>query len=358
MKEAVLLAEKGKGFVNPNPLVGAVLVKKGKIIGRGYHKKFGDLHAERNAIFDAVNNNYDVKGSSLFVTLEPCCHVGKQPACTDIIIQSGIKEVYVGSYDPNPLVDKKGIKILKKNNIKVFEGILKDECDSLNPYFFYFIKNKSPYVILKYAMSLNGVSKFAGNDKRISSDKSIEEVHKTRAGVTAVMVSSNTVNSDDCLLTCRNIKNAHQPMRIILDRKLKINLNSRILSTTDISPVMIFHHSNNFIKKYILKKKNVKLIYSQTKENKLDLKAVFEKLGKMNCDSVLLESSGKIAETAVKENLINEIQVYIADKFIVQKDKICFGKREKVNEIENDLLIEYKFTREKCDVYRNSRRDR
>ncbi|MCR5613934.1 bifunctional diaminohydroxyphosphoribosylaminopyrimidine deaminase/5-amino-6-(5-phosphoribosylamino)uracil reductase RibD [Treponema sp.] len=343
MKEAIALAKKGAGFVNPNPLVGAVLVKNNKIIGRGYHKKYGDFHAERNAIFDAIKHKHDVKNSSLFVTLEPCCHTGKQPPCTDLIIQAGIKEVYIGSYDPNPLVNKKGIEILKKNNIRVFENILKEECDALNPYFFYYIKNKIPYVILKYAMSSNGISKVNSKDKIISCDTSIKDVHKTRAGVMAVMVSSTTVNTDNCLLTSRNNNHAHQPMRIILDRKLKIKLKSKILSTEDISPVIIFHHSKKIFKKILLAKKNIKLIYSPLKNKKLDLRKIFETLGNLNCDSILVESSGKLAESIIKENLANKIQIYMADNFIIQNKRYYLCSKKSVKESGKDLLIEFNY---------------
>ena len=244
MKAAIEEAKKGQGFANPNPLVGAVLVKNGKIIGTGFHEKFGTLHAERNAIKNAVSLSGDKKicnGASLFVTLEPCCHSGKQPPCTDAIIENKIKEVYIGSKDPNPLVNGKGVSILREHGIKVFEGILQAECDELNPFFFHFIKTKTPYIILKYAMSMNGTSIIKNKNKRISSDDSIKEVHKTRTAVMGIMASAQTVNTDDSLLTARHKENCHQPARIILDKNLKLKLNRKILKTADISPLIIFY---------------------------------------------------------------------------------------------------------------------
>ena len=168
----------GEGFVNPNPLVGAVIVKNGEIIGEGYHERYGELHAERNAL---KNCKGDPNGADMYVTLEPCCHYGKNPPCTEAVIASGIKRVYVGSSDPNPLVAGKGIQQLRDAGIEVVEGFLKEECDKLNDIFFHFITTKRPYVILKSAITLDGkIAAYTGHSKWITNEQSRADVHKTR----------------------------------------------------------------------------------------------------------------------------------------------------------------------------------
>ena len=156
MREALKLAEKGMGFASPNPMVGAVIVLNGEIIGRGWHKQYGGLHAEREAIEDCDQKDIDTYGADMYVTLEPCCHKGKQPPCTQAIIDNGIKRVFVGSPDPNPLVAGKGVQYLREHGVEVIEGVLQKECDALNEIFFHFITKKTPFITMKYAMTLDG----------------------------------------------------------------------------------------------------------------------------------------------------------------------------------------------------------
>ena len=156
MKEAIDLALKGMGFVSPNPMVGAVIVRDGEIIGRGFHKKYGELHAERAAFADCDSRGIDCSGADMYVTLEPCCHVGKQPPCTEAIIEHNIKRVYIGSSDPNPLVSGKGVNILRENGVEVIENFMKDECDAINEIFFKYITKHLPFVTMKYAMTMDG----------------------------------------------------------------------------------------------------------------------------------------------------------------------------------------------------------
>lgn len=153
MELAIELAEKARGFTNPNPLVGAVIVKEDRIIGRGYHEKYGQLHAERNALASCTE---DPKGAVMYVTLEPCCHYGKTPPCTEAIIAGGLSKVFIGSRDPNPLVSGKGVKMLQNAGIEVTTDFMKEECDALNPVFFHFIIHQTPYVVMKYAMTMDG----------------------------------------------------------------------------------------------------------------------------------------------------------------------------------------------------------
>ena len=231
MRHAINLAKKGEGFTNPNPLVGSVIVKDGKIIGEGFHKKYGELHAEREALKNCLERKNNPEGATLYVTLEPCCHFGKQPPCTQAIIQSGIKKVIVGSRDPNPLVSGKGNKILRENNITVFEDCLISECDSLNEIFFHYIKTSLPFIALKFASTLDGkIATKDGNSKWITNEESRSFVHSLRNKYSAILCGINTVLQDNPLLTCR-IPNSRNPVRIILDSNLKIPENSKIVKT-------------------------------------------------------------------------------------------------------------------------------
>ena len=211
MLRAIELAQKGKGFTNPNPLVGAVIVKDGQVIAEGYHHKYGELHAERDALKNARENGVDVTGAELYVTLEPCCHTGKQPPCTQAVIDSKISHVIIGSRDPNPLVDGKGVKQLQDAGIKVTQDFLKAECDAINPVFFHFIKNKMPYVIIKYAMTADGQTATSKAESRwITGHQARQNVHLTRAESMAVMTGIGTAKKDNPMLNVRlEIGRAH-----------------------------------------------------------------------------------------------------------------------------------------------------
>ena len=201
MKRAIVLARRGEGFVNPNPMVGAVIVKSGAIIGEGYHKGVGLAHAERDALagFREVP-----EGAEMFVTLEPCCHYGKTPPCTEAIIESGIKKVYVGCLDPNPKVSGKGVEVLRKHGIEVKTGVLQEECEALNKVFFHYIQNNMPYVILKYAMTMDGkIATTSGKSKWITGELARGRVHLDRHRYMGIMVGVGTVLADDPRLDCR-----------------------------------------------------------------------------------------------------------------------------------------------------------
>ncbi len=211
MERAIELAKGGIGAVNPNPLVGAVIVKDGRVIGEGFHRRYGDLHAERDAF---ANLTEDAKGAEMYVTLEPCCHTGKQPPCVEAIVEHGISRVYVGSDDPNPLVAGKGIWYLRSHGISVVTHVMKDECDKLNPVFFHYITSGRPY----------------GKSKWISCEASRGMVQKFRNELSAIMVGIGTVMKDDPMLNCR-IEGGRDPIRIICDSHLQIPMNSKIVET-------------------------------------------------------------------------------------------------------------------------------
>ncbi|MBD8974028.1 MAG: bifunctional diaminohydroxyphosphoribosylaminopyrimidine deaminase/5-amino-6-(5-phosphoribosylamino)uracil reductase RibD, partial [Clostridiales bacterium] len=238
MRRAIELAKSGVGKVNPNPLVGAVIVKDGQIISEGYHAKYGDLHAERNA-FRNLKNAEEAKGAEMYVTLEPCCHQGKQPPCTQAIIEHGIRKVYVGSNDPNALVAGKGIRQLREAGIEVETEVLKEECDALNPVFFHYITTKTPYVLMKYAMTLDGkIATRTGHSKWISGEESRARVQQTRNALKGIMVGIGTVLNDDPMLTCR-IPDGRDPIRIICDSKLRIPLSSQVVTTAKEIPTIV-----------------------------------------------------------------------------------------------------------------------
>ena len=228
MLRAISLAKKGEGWTNPNPMVGAVIVKDGRIIGEGYHKKYGELHAERNA-FASLKES--AKGATMYVTMEPCCHYGKTPPCTQAIIEHKIGKVVIGSKDPNPKVSGKGVQILKEAGISVVEDFLREECDKLNPIFFHYIKTKTPYVVMKYAMTLDGkIATKTGESKWVTGKEAREEVQHMRHRYMGIMVGIGTVLADDPMLNVR-AKDKKSPVRIICDSKLKIKEDSQIVKT-------------------------------------------------------------------------------------------------------------------------------
>lgn len=239
MRYALELAKKGAGAVNPNPMVGAVLVKDGRIIGEGYHKKYGGLHAERNAFADCKRRGENPKGAQLYVTLEPCCHYGKTPPCTEAIIENEVAEVYVGSRDPNPLVDGGGISVLRAHGIAVETGLLREECDALNEVFFHYIKEKRPFVMMKYAMTLDGkIATYTGASKWITGEAARRRVHEDRNCCAAIMAGVGTVVKDNPMLTCR-LEQGHNPIRIICDTQLRTPLTANVVQTAKEVPTIL-----------------------------------------------------------------------------------------------------------------------
>lgn len=320
MRRAIELARLGIGKVNPNPLVGAVIVKDGKIIAEGYHEKYGNLHAERNA-FKNLKKKEDAKGAELYVTLEPCCHHGKQPPCTEAIIEYGISKVYIGSNDPNVLVAGKGIKQLRDAGIEVETEFLKAECDALNPVFFHYITTKTPYVVMKYAMTLDGkIATHTGHSRWVSGEKSRERVHETRNALSGIMVGIGTVLNDNPLLTCR-MEGGMNPTRIICDTKLRIPLSSQIVDTAkDVPTIVATIEPHPEYKRFwneekaFLEKNSVKVLVVKEKNNRIDLRDLMIELGKLQIDSILMEGGSCLNYSALEEGIVNRIEAYVAPK--------------------------------------------
>ena len=311
MEIALELASKGCGFVNPNPMVGAVIVMNSEIVGKGYHKKYGGFHAERDAISTCAT---PLKGATLYVTLEPCCHYGKTPPCTDAIIQSGISKVVVGVKDPNPLMAGKGIEKLRQQGIEVIEGVLETECARLNEVFFHYIKANTPYVVMKYAMTMDGkIATRTGNSKWITGEAARQKVHQDRHRYTAIMVGVGTVFEDDPLLSCR-IDNGKNPIRIICDTHLRTPLHSQIVTTAKHMPTIIASSCTDAEKQKAYIDAGCKVISVSEKTGHIDLNELMILLGQEKIDSILLEGGGSLNWSALQSGIVHKVQAYIAPK--------------------------------------------
>ncbi|WP_432630369.1 bifunctional diaminohydroxyphosphoribosylaminopyrimidine deaminase/5-amino-6-(5-phosphoribosylamino)uracil reductase RibD [Brotaphodocola sp.] len=313
MRIALELAKKGTGRVSPNPLVGAVLVKNGEIIGSGYHAKYGEAHAERNALASCTESP---EGATLYVTLEPCCHYGKQPPCTLAVLEAKIARVVVGSGDPNPLVAGKGIEILRNHGVEVTEHVLEQECRELNRVFFWYIRTGLPYVVMKYAMTLDGkIATATGASKWITGEQARAHVQSQRNRYTAIMAGIGTVLADDPLLTCR-IEGGRNPIRIICDTNLRTSLSSKIVETADreSAPVILATCCQDVerIKQY--EQRGCQVLIVQECDGHLNLNDLMRKLGEMKIDSILLEGGGTLNWSFLSAGLVNHVQAYLAPK--------------------------------------------
>ena len=319
MRHAIELALKGTGYTHPNPLVGAVIVKNGHVIGEGYHEMYGELHAERNALLHCTE---DPQGSTIYVTLEPCCHHGKQPPCTDALIEAGVSEVVIGSADPNPLVAGKGVELLKAAGIKVTTDFLREECDAINKVFFHYITKGMPYVTLKYAMTLDGkIASATGKSKWISCEESRRFVHRLRAENMAIIAGIGTVLADDPMLNVRDFDGL-SPIRVICDTDLRTPLDSKVVETAGTDdegyrsylPKTIIATAvtdEDAIKPY--EEKGVCILnVPKGQDGHIDMTALMKKLGEMKIDSVLVEGGASINWAVLEAGLANHACCFIA----------------------------------------------
>lgn len=312
MRRALALAALGAGRVNPNPMVGCVIVKEGRIIGEGWHQEYGGLHAERNAL---ANCNESTADATLYVTLEPCCHWGKTPPCTDAILEHHIKRVVVGCTDTNPLVAGQGIQLLRKAGVEVETGVCEVECRSLNEVFFHYIAHKTPFVVLKYAMTLDGkIAAYTGDSKWITGEAARTHVHQTRNRLSGIMVGVGTVIADDPLLTCR-IEGGRHPTRIICDSHAQIPLETQIVRTAkDIKTIVAVIEKNE--KTQALEQAGIQILCCEEKDGRVDLSDLMRQLGEQNIDSVLLEGGSTLAFSALQAGIVRKVQAYIAPKLV------------------------------------------
>ena len=369
MQRAIALAKKGAGFVNPNPMVGCVVVKDNEIITEGYHEYYGGFHAERNAL---TKSTADCKDATLYVTLEPCCHYGKTPPCTEIIIEKGIKKVVVGLLDPNPLVAGKGIKILEDAGIEVVTGVEVDKIKELNKVFLKYINTKRPYVLLKTAMTLDGkIASYTGDSKWITNEKSRKLVHKLRSEMMGIVAGIGTVKADNPMLNSRlevqqptansQQPNVHQPIRIIVDTKASISLESNIVKTANEYRTILAVGQQSIVnaqqsKVEMLKSLNVEILYCEEKDGHVDINDLMIKLGQKGIDSILLEGGTTLNAAFLEAGCVDEVYAFIAPKIIggehskspvggqgieLMKDAIML-KDIKIETFDNDILIKGK----------------
>jgi len=315
MRRAIELAKKGAGFVSPNPMVGAVIVKDGRVIGEGYHERCGQLHAERNAIAALTE---DAKGATIYVTLEPCCHYGKTPPCTEAIIENKIAKVVIGSRDPNPLVSGKGAKILRDAGIEVVEDFMRKECDEINPIFFHYITKRIPFVSMKYAMTMDGkIATKTGASKWITGEESREDVQRLRHEHRGIMVGIGTVLADNPMLNCR-MDGGRSPIRIIADSHLQIPLESKIVTTAnEYETIVVTTESckiSNADKVKKLEDAGVCVLEVDEKDGHIALSDMMRKLGEKQIDSILLEGGGTLNDSMLRVGFVNRAYVYIAPK--------------------------------------------
>ena len=350
MDLALELAEKGRGYVNPNPMVGAVVVKDGEIVGKGWHKFYGGPHAEIYALDEA---GAKAEGATIYVTLEPCSHFGKTPPCAEKIKKMKIKKCVIACLDPNPIVAGRGKKILEEAGIEVVVGVREKEAKELNKVFMKYITEKNPYLFLKCAITLDG--KIATNErdsKWITNEKSREKVQFLRHEYMGIMVGINTLINDNPRLTAR-IENGVNPFRIVVDPHLCTPLESNFVNMADDNKSIIItskeNEKNDKIKE--LENKNVKIIYMEGFDFSVD--KILKKIGELKIDSVLLEGGSYLISKAFKENRIDGGEIFIAPKilggglpfidgFDFKEIKDCFHLQNvKFNVYDDNISVEF-----------------
>lgn len=359
MQMALDLARRGEGKVSPNPMVGCVVVKEGRVIATGYHEIYGGYHAERNALLHCAE---DATGAELYVNLEPCCHYGKTPPCTEIILEKKIKKVYVGCLDSNPKVAGKGIEILREHGIQVETGILEQECRELNEVFFHYMEQKMPFVAMKYAMTLDGkIACETGDSKWVTEAETRGYVQLLRNRYRGIMAGIGTVLADDPMLNCR-VKGGRNPVRIICDARLRISKDSKIVATAkEIETIVVWnyraaeefysdsravehpqeekqqqenkketqerdHTASQRIPDRLaetlvfLENKGITLLENPLKSGtaapELDLRVLFGQLAARGIDSILLEGGGTLNASVLRENLVQRVYAFIAPKLV------------------------------------------
>jgi diaminohydroxyphosphoribosylaminopyrimidine deaminase/5-amino-6-(5-phosphoribosylamino)uracil reductase len=353
MQRAFELAKKGIGRVNPNPLVGAVIVRDDRIIGEGYHEFFGGPHAEVNAFRSSIES---VEGAAMYVTLEPCSHYGKTPPCAEAIVKNKIVKVVIGMLDPNALVAGKGVKLLEDNGIVVEYGFLCEDLSHMNRVFLKFIQSKLPYVVMKTAMTLDGkIASKTGDSRWVSNEKSRAYVHQLRNELAGIMVGVDTVIADDPILTTRLEKEeGRNPVRIVVDSSARIPLESKILNTADQAKtiVAVTEKADSTKIAEIQELGNTVLIV-KSRNGRVDLTDLMVKLGECGIDGVLLEGGATLNFSALEAGIVDEVMSFIAPKIIggftskspvggdgieLMKDAIELDNM-KIDQLGNDLML-------------------
>lgn len=325
MQKALQLAERGRYSVSPNPMVGCVITNQNDIVGTGYHVRAGDAHAEVLALQEA---GVRARGATVYVTLEPCCHHGRTPPCVNALIKAGVKKVYAACLDPNPLVSGQGVKQLRAAGIEVDVGLGGEQAAALNEIFFHFITHRKPFVIAKWAMSLDGKTiTHPTDDRMISGTASHQTTHALRQQVDAVLISGKTAIADNPQLTVRELPAGHtvskQPLRVILAGKQTLPLDLHVLNDTSIANTLVVV-TEETDKEWLadLHKKPIKVMCVQAASSgRVHLPALLDALGRMQITSLLVEGGMTLLQHFFKENLINKMHVYVAPVIIGEQTK-------------------------------------
>jgi diaminohydroxyphosphoribosylaminopyrimidine deaminase / 5-amino-6-(5-phosphoribosylamino)uracil reductase len=320
MKMALDLAASAKGRTNPNPVVGAILVKDGVIVGSGLHRKAGEPHAEVHAFRMAGEH---AEGATLYVTLEPCSHFGKTPPCANLVKESKVARVVVALQDPNPQVAGRGIGLLREAGIEVEVGVLEKEARQLNERFVHNMVNRTPFVISKVAMTLDGkIAAYNGHSKWITGEESRHNVHLLRNEVDAILVGIGTVLADDPMLTTRLETGGKNPIRIVLDSDLKTPLEAKITDTTEAKTWIVAKEGADLEKAKVLEEKGVEIIYVPKNDSGLEISVLLNKLYEKGVTDLLVEGGSEINGSFLRAGLINKFSIYVAPKILGGRDSL------------------------------------
>jgi diaminohydroxyphosphoribosylaminopyrimidine deaminase/5-amino-6-(5-phosphoribosylamino)uracil reductase len=370
MRMALELAARGRGLVSPNPMVGAVVVKDGRVLGQGYHKEAGGRHAEVYALAEAKG---ETEGATVYVNLEPCCHFGRNPPCTNQLIAAGITRVVVAVTDPNPRVSGAGLRELEENGIEVTTGVLAEEARRLNEVFFKYITTGLPFVSIKAAVSLDGkIATRTGNSRWISGEESRRRGHELRRAADAIVVGVETVIKDDPLLNVRlpvlqdKAKTKH-PLRLILDTRARIPLTAKVIKENPEQTVIVTGSDPPAYKVEKLRAAGVRIWTLPLRRGRVSLPALLAKAGEERLSSLLVEGGGEVNAAFLGENLVDKVYLFLAPRIIGGAsaptwvegegvDQVVKGSHWRnagLTELGNDLLLEYYPEEEGADVYRD-----
>ena len=334
MRLALRLARRGYGTTSPNPMVGAVLVKGGQIIGRGWHRRAGLPHAEIEALRDAQKRGHSPRGATLYVTLEPCCTHGRTPPCTDAIIAAGIRRVVIGATDSNPQHAGKGFKILRRAGIEVVHGILANDCTQLNEAFNHWIVHRTPFVTVKAAMTLDGkIATASGESKWITGEQARAHGMKLRQGSDAILVGINTILADNPSLTVRIKGRGHEnvqhpkPRRIVLDSMARTPLSAKIVKdeSAAVTTIVVSRRAPKNRVAALAKRVNVviaplKKSANRNPQSQIDLRWLLKKLGSENVTSLLVEGGGEVNASFLLGGLAQRVTFFYAPKILGGRD--------------------------------------
>ncbi len=324
MRRALELAAKALGRTSPNPAVGAVIVRNGRIIGEGFHRRAGLPHAEREALRHLSGS---ARGATIYVNLEPCSHHGRTPPCVDALVEAGVKRVVVGMVDPNPLVRGRGLRRLRRAGIAVETSVLREECERINEDFVCFIRTGRPFVTLKLAASLDGrIATASGDSQWISGERSRRLVHELRNRVDAVLVGAETVRTDDPQLTCR-IRGGRDPLRVILDGHLSIAPTARVCTqrSTALTLIAVSENHGQEEKQTQLEAQGVQILSLPGTGGHIPLRLLLIELGRRGHKSVLIEGGGRIAAAALREGVVDKVLFFYAPLLLGGEGRAMIG---------------------------------